>query len=532
VRVHGARGAIAVRRSGAAAVVRGPETSVALGAAALAWPVHPMIRVTPTFSRPPMTRLRIVLLLGALSISLPSAARDVALVVTNATIVTMAEGTTAPFVGWMAVGADGRIDGLGAGAPPADLQAERTLDATDRIVLPGFVSAHSHLWSAPFRGIATESTLYDWIAAAHTPFSPYYRRGDFETFTTYGVLDFLSHGITTAYNWVSNNGYAYGHWMEQFEAELAAPQRFVFGWALDTTRSEAVNRQRLEAFLEMTRPLMDEHDHLLGISLSALGLLRGDTKFPFWEGQWMRDYDLDAQAHYLEAAEIAPMQHRQFAILEDAGMIDERLHFAHFIHTTDHILQRAVDAGVRMVWNPLSNGRLASGLADIPKYLNAGLAIGMGLDGQASGDHSDPFENMRMGLYATRMQYRSAAVMTPYQILAMHTLGSARMLGVDDRVGSLEPGKFADFLVMDPTEPDAGPIFDLYATIVTVLSTRNLEGVFVGGEAVYVDGAFVDPIWARVPEETRRRVGRMVADLEADGGRVPEPTYRTHHHQP
>ena len=83
-------------------------------------------------------------------------------------------------------------------------------------------------------------------------------------------------------------------------------------------------------------------------------------------------------------------------------------------------------------------------MADIPKYKRYGLQVGMGLDGQASGDLSDPFENMRMGLYATRMKYESAAVLTPYQILALHTYESAKTLNVEDRVGSLAKGKWAD----------------------------------------------------------------------------------------
>lgn len=320
--------------------------------------------------------------------------------------------------------------------------------------------------------------------------------------------------------------------MEQFEAELAAPQRFVFGWALDTTKTEAVNRARLEAFLEMAEPLSEREPNLLGVSLSALGLLRGDTRFPFWEGEWMRDYELDAQAHYLEAPSIRHIQHRQFEILEAAGMISEHLHFAHFIHTTDAILDRAVAAGVRMVWNPLSNGRLGSGLADVPKYLNEGLAIGMGLDGQASGDLSDPFENMRMGMYATRMRYRSAGVMTPYRVLALHTADSAAMLGVADRVGMLAPGRYADFLLLDPSSPDAGPIFDIYATIVMVLSTRNLDAVYVGGAPVYRDGTFTGFDMDTVSADAHARVRRMLHDMTEDGVPVPLPGWQKHYAQP
>ncbi|MEE4659924.1 MAG: amidohydrolase family protein [Halieaceae bacterium] len=444
----------------------------------------------------------------------------------------MAPGEPDPVEGWFAVDAAGRVARIGAGAVPAGVRAETELDAAGKIITPGFVSAHSHLWSAPFRGIASESTLYGWIAAAHSPFSPYYEEGDFYTFTQYGGLDFLSHGITTNYNWVNNYGYDYEHWMEQFEAQLSLQQRFIPGWAIDVTASEAVNRKRLAAFLKQGESLKKKNSHLLGLSLSALGLLRGDTEFPFWEGRMMQDFDLDAQAHYLEAPDIISIQQKQFSILEDSGMLSDKLHFAHFIHTDDQILEKTVAAGTRMVWNPLSNGRLASGLADIPRYQRAGLRVGMGLDGQASGDLSDPFENMRMGLYATRMRYQSAAIMTPYQILAMHTLGSAAVLNVDDRVGSLEVGKFADFLVLDPREPDAGPVFDIYATVVLSLSTRNLASVFVGGEAVVRDGEILSHDFPAIRDAAHARVERMLGQLAQDGQPVPQPTYKSHYRLP
>jgi cytosine/adenosine deaminase-related metal-dependent hydrolase len=444
----------------------------------------------------------------------------------------MAPGELDPVDGWFAVDAAGKIAEMGAGTVPAGIRAETVVDAEGKIILPGFISAHSHLWSAPFRGIASESTLYGWIAAAHTPFSPYYEEGDFYTFTQYGGLDFLSHGITTNYNWVNNNGYDYDQWMEQFEAQLSLKQRFILGWAIDVTESEAVNRERLSAFIERGEVLKEENSHLLELSLSALGLLRGDSEFPFWEGRMMKDFNLDAQTHYLEAPEIISIQQKQFSILEDSGMLCDKLHFAHFIHTNDQILEKTVAAGTRMVWNPLSNGRLASGLADIPKYQQFGLRIGMGLDGQASADLSDPFENMRMGLYATRMQYRSGAIMTPYQILAMHTLGSAEVLNVGDRVGSLEVGKFADFLVLNPKAPDVGPIFDIYATVVLSLSTRNMESVFVGGEAVVQAGEILSHDFPSIRDSAHERVNRMLGQLEADGKPVPQPTYKNHYQMP
>ena len=86
-------------------------------------------------------------------------------------------------------------------------------------------------------------------------------------------------------------------------------------------------------------------------------------------------------------------------------------------------------------------------LPDIPKYLASGIKVGMGVDGQASADLPDPFENMRVGLYFVRAKYEDASIMQPIDVLRLHTLGSAEVMGIADKVGTLEAGKFADFSV-------------------------------------------------------------------------------------
>ena len=79
-----------------------------------------------------------------------------------------------------------------------------------------------------------------------------------------------------------------------------------------------------------------------------------------------------------------------------------------------------------------------------------GIRVGMGVDGEAGADLADPFENMRTGLYAIHDKYEDATVMSPYQVLWLRTMGSADVLNVKDKLGSLEPGKFADFLLINP----------------------------------------------------------------------------------
>jgi cytosine/adenosine deaminase-related metal-dependent hydrolase len=225
----------------------------------------------------------------------------------------------------------------------------------------------------------------------------------------------------------------------------------------------------------------------------------------------MQEFHLRNQSHYLEPPESAQAERAKFHWFTDSGLLGPDLIFGHFIHTTPEIVAATGKAGAAMTWNPLSNGRLASGVPDIPVYLRAGIRVGMGVDGEASADLADPFENMRTGLYAIRDKYQSATIMTPYDILRLHTMGSADALNIADKVGSLEPGKLADFLLIDPTR--FGPVSDPYASLVFIAAEPDLEGVYVGGtRRVGHHGYFIDQNISKINTEVSQRVARIRAD--------------------
>jgi cytosine/adenosine deaminase-related metal-dependent hydrolase len=221
------------------------------------------------------------------------------------------------------------------------------------------------------------------------------------------------------------------------------------------------------------------------------------------EKQEMDEFHIGNQMHYLEPPDTVAADQSKFHWMTESGLLGPTLYFGHFIHTTDAILDATAAAHTGMCWNPLSNGRLASGVADIPKYLKKGIRVGMGVDGEASADVADPFENMRTGLYAIRDLYQSAAIMSPYEVLYLHTMGSADVMGVKDKLGSLEPGKFADFVVIDPTR--YGTVFDPYGSLVLVTEERDIDRVYVGGELEVEQGRMVHQDMGKILGEVNRR---------------------------
>lgn len=461
----------------------------------------------------------VVCLLGIVTQLQAVAQAPVKLVVRNAYIFSMAASEREPFSGYIAVGADGRIVAVGKGEPPASLKAATVWDAKGHWVMPGFISAHSHLWQSAYRGLAADKTLLGWIDALYGKAVTKATAEDLYWFALEGALDHLRHGITSAYSF--NYG---GHSPEdavafdeqQYRGQMDSGFRFVFG--VEPGRATATYglddaRQRLRTFLDWVATQQASKDpQTKGRLLSVM--INGGTAFTdtaklasnqaLMEAALMKEFDLGNQSHYLEQPETQVEDRQLFRSFTDAGLVTNRMIFGHFIHTDPEMIAATAKAGAAMSWNPLSNGRLASGVADIPAYLKAGVRVGMGVDGEASADLADPFENLRTGLYAIRAKYENAGVMSPYDVLRLHTMGSADVLGVADRLGNLEKGKLADFLVIDPSE--YGHIFDPYATLVFVTSQPDLERVYVGGELKVERGRLVGQDLERVEREVNTRV--------------------------
>ena len=450
------------------------------------------------------------------------------LVVKNAFILTMAAGHREPVQGYLVVGDEGRLLSVAAGDPPASLKAKETLDAGGHWVLPGFISAHSHLWQSAFRGLAADKTLPGWIDALYSQTASKAKPEDFYWFTLDGALDHLQHGVTGAYNFNYGGAASYGQNgvkadadtfdENEFRAEEDSGIRFVHG--IQVGRATELNakpffgvdqaRGPLKAFLDWSAA----QPKSAGQSAAFLSvMINGGTAFndtyqqALMEKALMDEFHLGNETHYLEPPETKYIEQSKFRWFMDSGLLSKQLIFGHFIHTNSFILAESAKAGASMSWNPLSNGRLASGVADIPAYLKAGIRVGMGVDGEASADLADPFENMRIGLYAIRDKYEDATIMSPYDVLRLQTMGSADVLGVADELGSLEPGKLADFLVVDPSR--FGPIFDPYASLVFVTDERDLERVYVGGELMVLNGKVLKQDAVKVKGEVNKRVAAL-----------------------
>lgn len=446
------------------------------------------------------------------------------LIVENAALITLDPSRPACFNGWMAVGSDGRIEAIGEGRPVGS--ADERLDARGRFVAPGFVSGHSHLSTSGSRGLGANCSLYAW-ADHMTRYTRHCDADDIYWVTMHGALDFLSNGTTTAYDFcdsrlsfymVEAREMAYGpfkpkeYGFEQIRGKVDAGMRFINSIMInDQIGTDAEISDRFGESIVFADSL-ERPDLHLSHAISGSVQWSSDPRTAHREVSIMRCYGVVNQPHFLETPENLEFQRSKFAWYEEAGALGPDLIFGHFIHPTEEMKCKCASCNVAMIWQPNANGRLGSGFADIPGMLAKGMRIGIGLDDQAASDISDPWQNMRMGLYMQRAHNQNPEILSVEQMLWLHTMGSANALGIGDRVGSLEVGKYADFLLVDPRAPDLGPVWSPIATYVLAVGPRNLKEVYVGGSCVSRDGISTNPLAARASHELHARLARIAAE--------------------
>ncbi|MFT4043579.1 MAG: amidohydrolase family protein [Gordonia sp. (in: high G+C Gram-positive bacteria)] len=431
------------------------------------------------------------------------------------------------FEGWLEV-TDGRISGIGEGRAPTPRERNVAVhDVQGAFLAPGFVSGHSHIFTGGMRGVAASSPLYAWVSQNGRMLAG----ADAETLywlSRAGGVDHLSAGVTSVYNFTQSRVVSvFDYDTSTLRAETVKPVEFVFR-QIDGVADSGI---RFVTSVRLDDEQLPENDAFDGFDavmnhLDSVAPEQNLGGSVYGAVQWssaaitahrekslMTRYGITNQAHFVETAEQIEIQQAKFDWYDDAGVLGKRFAFGHFVHPTDRMVDRVAESGTSVVWQPMSNGRLGSGIADIPALLRRSVTVGIGVDDQSCTDLTDPFENMRHGLFTQRAAHSDAALLTPADVLRAHTLGSAQAIGVADRVGSLEVGKFADFVIVDPRRPDTGPIWDPVATYVLACGQRNLREVYVGGQRMW---PAADELLTELREHTHTR---MVASAAVAGVR-------------
>jgi 5-methylthioadenosine/S-adenosylhomocysteine deaminase len=175
------------------------------------------------------------------------------------------------------------------------------------------------------------------------------------------------------------------------------------------------------------------------------------------------------------------------AFLESLGFWGPRTLAAHAVHLTPADIQILARRGVGVAHNPESNMKLASGIAPVEEMRKAGIAVGLGTDGAASNNDLDMFEAMRQTAFLHKLVGGDPRAIPAPVALEMATIGGARAMGMDKEIGSLEPGKRADLLVVSMASARQTPMYDPVSHVVYVTRGDDVRTTIVNGKVLMRD---------------------------------------------
>jgi guanine deaminase len=359
-------------------------------------------------------------------------------------------------------------------APP-DLTAG-AIDLRPWVVLPGMVDLHAHLPQLPNAGLGAGLDLLTWLERYIFPLEQGFDEAAAERVAPAAWRAFAAAGTTTALVY----GAVYESSLDAtFRAAEAHGIRAIVGKVMmdrityDPTIAPATILDRTLA--ESARLIERWHgvdDGRLqyavtprfAISCTA-DLLRESAALAASTGAYWQTHVSEDRVEIIAVAELFPEAIDYVDVYERAGGLGPRTVLAHAVHCTDREIARLIATGTRVAHCPVSNLFLASGMMPLGRYVEAGMAIGLGSD-VAGGPDLSIFSAMRVGFYVQNARRTAGVehgpVLTPLEWLRLGSLGGAQALGLEASIGSLEVGKEADVIVVDPAyaAPLAGQAAD------------------------------------------------------------------------
>jgi len=441
--------------------------------------------------------------------------------------------------GWVLIQGE-RIASVGSGALPAGLTVDRFLDARGKVVLPGLVNTHHHLPQTLTRNLPAvqEAPLFRWLVELYQVWRAIDEQA-VDVAARVGLGELLLTGCTTT----TDHLYLFPRGQDRLiDIEIDAARES--GIRFQPTRGSMSRGQSQgglppddvvqdqETILADSRRLIREyHDPRPGamtrIALAPCSPFSVTDDLMRRTAELAREHGVRLHSHLAETKDeesycLQVYGCRPVEYLRRMGWLGSDVWLAHCVHLSPEEVKLFGETGTGVAHCPSSNFRLGSGIAPVRAMLEAGVPVGLGVDGSASNDTSNMLAEARQALLAHRLGADPTRWVTAEEVLWMATRGGARCLGRDD-VGSLEPGKMADLILVDTRRLSyAGAGSDILAALAFSPWPEPVDTVLVngrllveGGELLGVD---VPALVARADAIAEGLLRQSRSTAQRDGG--------------
>lgn len=424
------------------------------------------------------------------------------LILKNAVIVTVNKDKDVLFDGAMAVN-DGKIEAVGKTDDIISKypDAKKVMDLEGKVVFPGFINTHNHLFQTLLKGLGDDMVLSDWLATMTFPAAQYLEPEDTYYGAMLGCMEGIKSGMTTQVD------YMYPHAREGLsdgviKAYKELGVRGIFGRGvmnagLDFGVCPAITQDIGPCEKDLVRLFDTYHNSENGrikIWVAPAALWSNDEKMMKMLWEVTNSYKSGFTVHVSETpfdrmATNALHGCEGTDCLEKLGILGPNVLMVHCVYLNKKDIRRSAYYDLKVSHNPVSNMYLSSGIAPIPDLLSAGVTCSLGVDGAASNNGQDMIELMKTASLLQKVGTLDPTVITAEKVLEMATIDGARAIGMEDEIGSLEVGKKADFVIFNQfRNPKAIPMHNPVSTLVYSSTMENIESVAVDGKFVLENG--------------------------------------------
>lgn len=413
----------------------------------------------------------------------------------QATIVTMNPGRDIIEAGAVYISGD-RIQDVGL---TADLQARypqaEIVDCTGRVIIPGMINTHTHLFQTLLKGLGDDRVLKDWFTSMTGPSAVVLTPDDCYAAALHGCVESIKAGVTTLVDFmyvhprsgltepviqafeetgmrgVVGRGYMTAGadvgvpvpLIEDVDAALTDARRLIRQYNKPGTRVQVGLAPCMiwgvdQETLEKTRRLADEEGALITFHVSET---------PFEIENSLRRFGM-----------------RDLPFLEHLGFLGPDVLAVHCVYCDDKDIRILKLRDVKVSHNPCSNMYLASGFAPIPQMLLAGVTVSLATDGPASNNNHNLIHSLKFAALLHKGYHRDATIITAEKVLEMATIDGARALGLQDEIGSIEVGKKADLVVLQFDNFFATPLHNPVSALIYAALGNEPELVMIDGQVV------------------------------------------------
>ncbi|ANS85873.1 S-methyl-5'-thioadenosine deaminase [Vibrio scophthalmi] len=431
------------------------------------------------------------------------------LIITNGDVLTI-DGNMSVIENGVVVVKDDKIIAVGEADLAEQYRAPKLIDAQDGIVMPGMINTHNHLPMIAFRGLGEEGISNRLFAYFFPLEGEKLSRELIYNATKLGAIDLAQSGVTT---------YAdmYYHMDEMAKATKEVGLRAVLGQTV--IKFPVVDSSAPYGGIEYAQSFIDQYkgDPLITPAYAPHAVYTVSKEKLQQINQLSKQQDVPVLIHVAEfpneEARIKE-EHQASSPVEymaQIGVLDERVVLAHGIHFSEKDIELVKQADAGVAYNPMANAKGATGMAPAWEMYRTDVRLGLGTDGPMSSNQVDLWRTLSYASTMQRLKHDDRTIMIPEQVIEMATMGGAKALHMEERIGSLEVGKQADIIIVETQSANMMPNYDPYATLVFQANPSNVDTTIVNGEVV-MENRQMQTV---ALDDVRSTIDAMEADISA-----------------